>query len=199
MNDSERRVLDGRTWAEFCRALERAGDVVLRPSAPDDAFERAEGFRYLSRLTRVALEAFVEFADPAFPVLRRPAHETAKMGADNPDNHYQSAAISGRVYSIGLLVHSASRHPASRMAGSVSTTPGYGRVWSSRRLSYASSTASSAPSSVRTDALNWSVSPPAGPVMSTCAAGAISRPTASSGGTSIVSEQASIRVNMGGF
>ncbi len=89
------RVVDGTTWREFCRALERAGRVVLRPGSPADPLDRAEGYRYLSRLARVALESFVEFADPAAPVLRRPAHETAKMGADNPDNHYQSAAISG--------------------------------------------------------------------------------------------------------
>ncbi len=92
---AESRVLEGRSWSDFCRALEHAGAVVLREGSPRDAFERAEGFRYLSRLARVALEQFVECADPAFPVLRRPAHETAKMGADNPDNLYQSAAIDG--------------------------------------------------------------------------------------------------------
>jgi hypothetical protein len=94
-NDSAARILDGRAWADFCDALKRAGDVVLRPGSPMDAFDRAEGFRYLSRLTRVALESYIEFADPLFPVLRRPAHETVKIGADNPDNYYQSAAISG--------------------------------------------------------------------------------------------------------
>jgi hypothetical protein len=94
-HDSDARVLDGRAWSDFCRSLERAGDVILRDASPHDAFERAEGFRYLSRLTRVALESFVEFADPAFPMLRRPAHETVKIGADNPDNYYESAAISG--------------------------------------------------------------------------------------------------------
>ncbi len=94
-NDSEKRILDGTSWAEFCDTLKSAGEVVLRDTSPMDAFERAEGFRYLSRLTRVALESYIEFADPKFPVLRRPAHETVKIGADNPDNHYQSAAISG--------------------------------------------------------------------------------------------------------
>jgi hypothetical protein len=94
-DDAAERVMDGRCWSEFCRALESAGQLVLRDGSPRDPFDRAEGFRYLSRLARVALEQHVEFADPAFPVLRRPAHETAKMGADNPDNHYQSAAISG--------------------------------------------------------------------------------------------------------
>jgi hypothetical protein len=94
-DDADARVLSGEAWRDFCRALERAGDVVLRPGSPMDPFDRAEGFRYLSRLTRVALESYLEFADPLFPVLRRPAHETVKIGADNPDNYYQSAAISG--------------------------------------------------------------------------------------------------------
>ncbi len=96
MSDSSQRILDGRSWADFCDTLKRAGDVVLREGSPLDAFDRAEGFRYLSRLTRVALESYLEFADPAAPVFRRPSHETVKIGADNPDNYYQSAAISGQ-------------------------------------------------------------------------------------------------------
>ena len=75
--------------------LKAAGDVILREASPYDAFDRAEGFRYLSRLTRVALESYIEAADPRAPVLRRPSHETVKIGADNPDNYYQSAAVSG--------------------------------------------------------------------------------------------------------
>ena len=94
-HDADARVLSGAVWRDFCRALERAGDTILRPGSPMDPFDRAEGFRYLSRLVRVALESHLEFADPLFPVLRRPAHETVKIGADNPDNHYQSAAIDG--------------------------------------------------------------------------------------------------------
>jgi hypothetical protein len=89
------RIMSGATWADFCDGLKRAGDVVLREGSPKNPFDRAEGFRYLSRLTRVALESYLEFADPRAPVLRRPAHETVKIGADNPDNYYQSAAISG--------------------------------------------------------------------------------------------------------
>jgi hypothetical protein len=108
-DSATKRVIDGRTWADFCRALERAGNVVLRQATPEDPLDRAEGFRYLSRLTRVALESFIEFADPAFPVLRRPAHETVKIGADNPDNYYQSAAISGeyeyRIWGTRNTIH----------------------------------------------------------------------------------------------
>src|SRR5262245_12914270 len=121
------RIMTGQTWADFCDALKRAGDVVLRQGSPKDPFDRAEGFRYLSRLTRVALESYVEFADPLAPVLRRPAHETVKIGADNPDNYYQSAAISGRcryrirgtrgtVYYLGFGTYAGSYGSKGRMA-----------------------------------------------------------------------------------
>ncbi len=89
------RVMSGKSWEEFCDTLKAAGQVILADGSPDDPLDRSEGFRYLSRLTRAALETFLEFADPLAPVLHRPVHETAKIGADNPDNYYQSAAISG--------------------------------------------------------------------------------------------------------
>jgi hypothetical protein len=90
------RVMDGTTWREFCRGLEAAGQVILDPAAPATPLDRAEGFRYLTRLLRSALETFVEDADPAAPELLRTCHETIKMGADNPDNHYQNAPLNGR-------------------------------------------------------------------------------------------------------
>jgi hypothetical protein len=92
---ARQRVVDGTTWNELCDALKMAGMVILRDSSPGDPLSRAEGFRYLSRLLRAGLETFVESGDPRAPVLQRPVHETVKMGADNPDNYYQHASISG--------------------------------------------------------------------------------------------------------
>ena len=89
------RVVSGRAWDEFCDTLKAAGASLNFPGAPRDAFNQAEGYRYLSRLARAGLMAFVEHADPLAPVLHRGAHETVKLGADNPDNYYQTAAISG--------------------------------------------------------------------------------------------------------
>jgi hypothetical protein len=89
------RLMSGRSWEEFCDTLKGAGRTVLAEGSPDTPLDRAEGFRYLSRLARAALEAFVEYADPRAPALHRPVHETAKIGADNPDNYYQHATISG--------------------------------------------------------------------------------------------------------
>lgn len=94
--DSNHTLLSGQAWADFCDALKRGGQQILRPEAPADALTRAEGFRYLTRLMRIALEMHVEFADPAYPGFFAPSHETAKIGADNPDNLYQYARLDGR-------------------------------------------------------------------------------------------------------
>ncbi|MCA3798331.1 MAG: hypothetical protein IOC66_39335, partial [Burkholderia sp.] len=98
MTDDTRatQLLSGQTWAEFCDTLKRSGQQILRAEAPDDPLTRAEGFRYLSRLMRIALEMHVEFADGAWPGFFSPSHETAKIGADNPDNLYQYARVDGR-------------------------------------------------------------------------------------------------------
>jgi hypothetical protein len=79
--------------------LEQAGDVVLRDKAPDTPLDRAEGYRYLTRLVREMLYATVENADPDFPRLHE--LDRVKIGADNPDNVYLSANIRGnRTYRI---------------------------------------------------------------------------------------------------
>ena len=89
------RIVSGKAWDEFCDGLKAAGASLKYAGTPQDPFNQAEGYRYLSRLLRAGLENFIEYADPAFPVLRRMVHETVKMGADNPDNYYQNARISG--------------------------------------------------------------------------------------------------------
>ena len=84
-----------RAWRDFCAKLADAGEIILAPDVPDDPIIRAEGFRYLSRLTKLALEQYVEASDPDFPFFYKLSHETAKIGADNPDNIYWNASIRG--------------------------------------------------------------------------------------------------------
>ena len=67
------RVVSGKAWDDFCDQLKLAGNVLKFSGTPQNAFDQAEGLRYLSRLTRAGLEAFVEYADPSFPVLKRMA------------------------------------------------------------------------------------------------------------------------------
>ena len=89
------RVVSGESWNEFCDALKAAGAALQFPGAPRDPFNQAEGYRYLSRLARAGLTAFVEHADTKAPVLHRVVDETTKLGADNPDNFYLTAALNG--------------------------------------------------------------------------------------------------------
>ena len=64
MSNATDKVMDGSVWRDFCRALEAAGDVVLKADAAANPLDRAEGFRYLTRLLRIALEMNLEWADP---------------------------------------------------------------------------------------------------------------------------------------
>jgi hypothetical protein len=86
---------DDQVWADFCDALKNAGAQVLRPEAAATPLDRAEGWRYLTRLLRIGLEMHLEFADPDFPGFFAPSHETGKIGADNPDNLYLMARLNG--------------------------------------------------------------------------------------------------------
>lgn len=100
-------VLSGAVWSEFCERLKAAGATILRPETPSTALDRAEGWRYLSRLTRLSLEMMLEFADPDFPVFYSASHDTLKVFAPNPDNSYLNATIAGdRDYRIhGRRIH----------------------------------------------------------------------------------------------
>jgi len=93
---AEERILDGRIWNDFCDGLKELGALVLREEAPSDVFNRAEGFRYLTRLLRGGLESRVDYADPQYPAFFRLADETKGVLNDNPDNHYQNCNIDGR-------------------------------------------------------------------------------------------------------
>jgi hypothetical protein len=89
-------LADSELWQRFCEQLQLAGAQILRPEAPADAFNRAEGYRFLTRVLRAALAQEVEFADVQFPVFYTLSDTTIKIGADNPDNIYLNAQVSGR-------------------------------------------------------------------------------------------------------
>ena len=88
--------MDGQAWRDFCAQLADIGDIVLDPDNPSGPIDRAEGFRYLTRLLRLGLEQNLEARDPVFPFFYQMSHATAKIGADNPDNVYWNARISGQ-------------------------------------------------------------------------------------------------------
>jgi hypothetical protein len=93
MTSTDDAVLTGQAWTDFCRALEQAGQVVLKETSPATPLDRAEGLRYLTRLLRNALYATLENSDPDRP--RWQGLDLVKIGADNPDNVYHSAPVRG--------------------------------------------------------------------------------------------------------
>lgn len=82
-------------WRDFCDRLADAGDILLRDEAPATPMDQAEGLRYLSRLTRTALNMMVDSSDPDFPRIFLLTDDAIKIGADNPDNLYQHIVVRG--------------------------------------------------------------------------------------------------------
>ena len=83
-----------KIWDSFCDDLKAAGSLISVQEL-HKPLDKAEGYRYLTRLLRLALEMSLEKSDPYFPEFYSLSHETAKIGADNPDNLYQNATING--------------------------------------------------------------------------------------------------------
>jgi hypothetical protein len=78
-------------WADWCGQLKAAGEDIM--ASDIGANDKAEGLRWLTRLTRYGLEAGVEFADPDCPAFYMPTHETVKIMSDNPDAKHWMATI----------------------------------------------------------------------------------------------------------
>ena len=93
----ESDIKSGKVWDDFCDALKSAG-VLISGQELQEPLDKAEGYRYLTRLLRLALDMSLEKSDPYFPEFYSLSHETAKIGADNPDNLYQNASIDGSLH-----------------------------------------------------------------------------------------------------
>ncbi len=98
-----------RQWDDFCEQLKSAGRLIEGDTTPATVFDRAEGYRYLTRLLRAGLESQIESSNPSFPRFFQLANETIKIGNDNPDNIYHNANIDGtmdyRVWGTRGSVH----------------------------------------------------------------------------------------------
>ena len=82
-------------WDTFCENLKEVGSIIESESSLSET-DQAEGYRYLLRLMRLSLEMNLEHSNPSSPSFYNLSHETAKIGADNPDNIYLTANIDGK-------------------------------------------------------------------------------------------------------
>ena len=79
-------------WDQFCEQLKGLGHRVLETS-PADPLDRAEGLRYVARLTSVFLRMMT--ADPV-PARQPLVSQAMKVGLDNPDYAYCRAGLDPR-------------------------------------------------------------------------------------------------------
>jgi hypothetical protein len=87
------RLLSGDAWREWCERLKASGEAILGDSFPQAPRERAEGFRWLTRLVVHALRTEVEAGDPLFPHFVRYETPDNQWGGPNPDNVYLRARV----------------------------------------------------------------------------------------------------------
>lgn len=64
------RLNSGRAWDDFCETIRQAGHSIERWDQVPDELDRAEWYRFLSRLLRNGLERFLENCEPDRPRLR---------------------------------------------------------------------------------------------------------------------------------
>ena len=71
------------------QAQTAALDVVRQATGvPETDVDLAEGYRWVTRLSRLALDWIVERSDPLHPVIFTLQDEYKKLLVDNPDVHY---------------------------------------------------------------------------------------------------------------
>ena len=64
------RLVSGQSWDDFCDTLKVAGKMIDQFGDTPSDLDRAEWYRFLTRLTRSSLERLVENAEPTRPRLR---------------------------------------------------------------------------------------------------------------------------------
>jgi len=67
---AKQRLLSGRAWDDFCETLRLAGHAIESWGDEPGELDRAEWYRFLTRVARNGLERFVENCEPDRPRLR---------------------------------------------------------------------------------------------------------------------------------
>jgi len=93
MTPEAQRLMSGEAWHDFCDRLKLTGDAILSDGFPNSPFDRAEGFRWLTRLITHATQMEVEAGDPAHPFFIRYETPHCQWGGPNPDNCYLRANV----------------------------------------------------------------------------------------------------------
>jgi hypothetical protein len=97
---SAERLRSGRAWDDFCEVLRIAGHAMERWGLEPSELERAEWYRFVTRLVRNGLERFVENREPTRPRLRD-ASWRSSINVQSPDqDHLMCEFDAARDYRI---------------------------------------------------------------------------------------------------
>ena len=96
MNDAARRLATGRAWDDFCEQVRRAGHLIERFGDEVEALDRAEWYRFMTRLMRNGFERYMENCEPERPRLRD-APWRQGINFQSPDqDHLLAEFVDGR-------------------------------------------------------------------------------------------------------
>ena len=86
-DEAARRLLGGEAWDDFCEQLKGAGRLIETFGDEPSDQDRAEWYRYLTRMARNGFERFVENCEPERPRLRD-APWRQSINVQNPDQDH---------------------------------------------------------------------------------------------------------------
>lgn len=84
------------SWEAFCDELKLAGRSIAALSPGDQELDRAEGYRFLTRMIRLGLMTELEYVDPRYPQIWESETPILKSAANNPDELYHELLFDGR-------------------------------------------------------------------------------------------------------
>ena len=92
-NKINKELINGELWLNFCENLKKASIYIM--NGPSNIQIQCDGYRYLTRVLRAGLSEFMEYNDQKMPKLHSlvGADNNIFMGADNPDNLYESCPL----------------------------------------------------------------------------------------------------------
>jgi|GEM_PF-198028 len=91
--DAAQRLLSGRAWDDYCEMLRLAGHQIEHWGDAITDLDRAEWYRFMTRLARNGIERFVENADAQRPRLRDAPWRNS-INVQNPDQDHLLSEIS---------------------------------------------------------------------------------------------------------
>jgi len=93
---AQARLLSGQAWDDYCEQVRQAGKMIDRFGDTVDDLDRAEWYRFMSRLVRNGFERYVENCEPERPRLRDTPWRQA-INFQSPDqDHLLAEFVDGR-------------------------------------------------------------------------------------------------------